>query len=332
MQNDRTDPEHIASEARVWLRTLTSGDVKPWDAEAFKRWLNMSPAHAAAFREAKQRWATLKPGVGEMLRTQPQVGAWHSRMRERAYRSDVARPGRRVFLGAAMATAAAVGVAVIHPPGELWPAPGQWGADFRTATGEQQNVVLNDRVSVTLNTQTSISRRLIDARLVGMNLLDGEAAIDVKATGKPFEVMAGVGRSLIAAGRCELRYLAGRTWVTCIEGEMQVQHPAGTRGLAMGQQMVYDERSASSVIGVTPAEVSAWRRGELVFRSVRLSDVLAEINRYRTGRVVLMNDAVRTSPVSGRFAIASLDTALAQLQHSFNLHARALPGGLLVLS
>lgn len=60
--------------------------------------------------------------------------------------------------------------------------------------------------------------------------------------------------------------------------------------------------------------------------------MLSEINRYRPGRVVLMNQAVQNGPVSGRFLIASLDSALAQLQQMFDLHARRLPGGVLVLS
>jgi len=70
----------------------------------------------------------------------------------------------------------------------------------------------------------------------------------------------------------------------------------------------------------------------LVFKQTRLADALEEINRYRSGRVVLLKDAARDKPVSGRFAIASLDLALWQLQEAFELRARSLPGGLLVLS
>jgi transmembrane sensor len=47
---------------------------------------------------------------------------------------------------------------------------------------------------------------------------------------------------------------------------------------------------------------------------------------------MLMNAAARNRPVTGSFYIASLDLALAQLQHAFDLEARSLPGGVIVLS
>ena len=45
-----------------------------------------------------------------------------------------------------------------------------------------------------------------------------------------------------------------------------------------------------------------------------------------------MNDGVRDKPVTGSFYVASLERALTQLQHTFGLQARSLPGGLFILS
>ena len=115
-------------------------------------------------------------------------------------------------------------------------------------------------------------------------------------------------------------------------GTVRVDHPTGSHVLRGGQQTVYDRQQLAGVALVDAANVSAWRNGELVFRQTRLAVVLDEINRYRPGRVVLMNDRVRNMPVSGSFYIASLDSAIAQLQYSFDLHARTLPGGLLILT
>lgn len=313
-------------QARVWLRTLTSGDVKPWDAEAFRRWLSASPGNKEAFHEVRQRWEALKPGVGELLRTDPQAASFHART------LSGSSFGRRAFLGAAVGAAAVAGMAVLHPPARLWPSPGEWRADLRTATGEQQALTLGDGVNITLNTQTSIRQRVASEGVIGMDLLAGEAAVDMLARRHPFSVMAGEGRTLAEVGHFEVRYLAGKVRVTCVEGSVRVVHPAGQRTLQAAQQLVYDVVSVSGVAGVNTADTSAWRKGELVFSNTRLSDVLDEINRYRAGRVVLLNDSVRNNPVSGRFVIKALDSALSQLQHSFDLRARALPGGLLLLS
>ncbi|MDF3837591.1 FecR domain-containing protein [Cupriavidus basilensis] len=325
--NDCTvSTDELHRQARVWLRLLASADVTAADAEAFRRWLNTSAAHKVAFNDVKHRWAVMKPATGEYLRTRPKAAADH----ERALRGPYY--GRRVFLGAAVSAAAVAGIAVMHPSGGRWLSPGEWGADDRTAVGEQRTLALAQRAKVMLNTQTSIRRQTASAQTSGIDLITGEVAIDLQAGGEDFGVVAGVGRCVAEAGSFEVRHLHGKVRATCIEGAMRVEHPAGVRALRARQQTVYDAASVSGIANVEPADVSAWRRGELVFNQVRLVDVLAEIDRYRAGRVVLMNDAARDNRVTGRFLLASLDAALSQLENTFDLNARLLPGGLLVLS
>jgi transmembrane sensor len=319
----------LQEEARTWVRLLTTQEVKPWDARGFQRWLRTSPAHKDAFNEAKRVWQAMRPAAGDVLRNNPAIAALHQHIARGPDR------GRRGFLGAAMggaAVAAVAGVAVLHPPFGLWPAPAQWQADYRTATGEQRTLALAGRVNVTLNTRTSARRRMNGAEAVGLDLIDGEAAIDLTGSGRAFGVVAGRGRSLAEAGRFDVKYLDGKVCVTCLEGAVRVEHGGAVRLLQARQQLVYDADSISSIASAEPEVSSAWRKGELVFRQTRLGDVIDEINRYRSGRVVLMNTAERDRAVSGRFAIASLDTALWQLQHTYKLDARALPGGLLILS
>ncbi|WMD22717.1 FecR domain-containing protein [Achromobacter seleniivolatilans] len=315
-------PDDLQSQARVWLRLLTSTRVTAYDTDGFQRWLQISPAHQAAFGQVKQRWDALGPVAREYLRTHPDA----------AEIRRPARPARRAFLGAAVSAAAVAGVAVMFPPARLWPSPGEWGADDRTGTGEQRTLALADHVQVTMNTETSLRRQRVTDDAQGIDLLAGEAAIDLTSGSRKFTVVAGAGSSIAQAGRFEVRYLDGKVCVTCIEGAVRVEHPAGARALQARQQMIYDAAAVSSVARIEPAAVSAWRRGELVFNETRLSDVIAEINRYRSGRVVLMNDSAKNGVVSGRFLIASLDSALAQLEQMFDLRARRLPGGLLMLT
>ncbi|WP_398496218.1 FecR family protein [Variovorax sp.] len=322
--------DDLQRQARVWLRLLTSTDVKAYDTEGFQRWLRISPAHKAAFGEVKQRWDALEPASRAFLRTHPDAADAHR------HALQAPRRGRRAFLGAAVSAAAVAGVAgmaVAYPPARLWPAPDEWGADERTATGEQRALALAaDRVRVTLNTQTSIRHWPAGEDTPGIDLLAGEAAFELVPDSPPFAVMAGAGRTVARSGRFDVRYLDGKVCVTCMEGALQIEHPAGNRVLGSRQQTVYDAHAVGGVAGIEPAIVSAWQRGELVFNEGRLIDVIAEINRYRSGRVVLMKTSVQNRPVSGRFLVASLDSVIAQLQQMFDLHARWLPGGLVVLS
>lgn len=317
----------LQKEARVWLRVLTLGQVSPWDAEAFKRWLYTSPEHQAAFRTVKRRWEELGPGIAEVLRSNPQAARVHRQALHGV------QPRRRALLTVAGGAMAAAAVAIVRPPAGMWPAWQEWDADFRTATGEQRTVALSGQVSLTLNTRTSVRRQPGGAEHSrGIELLAGEAAIDLPPTGRAFRVVAGVGHSDADVGHFEVRYVDGKVCVTCLDGSVRIGHPAGARMLRAHEQAIYDDGNISAVANVNPDIAAAWRRGELVFEKTRLSEVIADINRYRSGEVILLNDAVGRKPVSGRFAIASLDSALFQLQRTFNLDARRLPGGLLILS
>ncbi len=319
--------DELSQQAWAWLRLLSSRQVSEEDMQGFRRWVKSSAAHQAAYNDVKARWDTLKPLTGALLRANPGlVDDYKKRVQRRR------AINRRTFLGLSVVTAVAAGVAAVYPPLGLWPSVTDWGADYRTAVGEQRVLALTEGVDVTLNTRTSVRRQMADGQIVGLDLLTGEAAVDLSSKGRSFVVIAGAGRSLAQAGQFEVRYVGSKVCVTCITGAVWVEHPAGIRTLQARQQVIYDLLAVSGIADINPAEVSAWRKGILVFRQVRLADVIDEINRYRPGRVILLNEAVRNQAVTGHFEIVSLDRAVTQLQYMFNLHARSLAGGLLLLS
>ena len=319
-------PAELEAQAWSWLRLLTSGDAKLVDAQKFRRWVQTSPAHQSAYSAVKCRWDKIAPSARELQQLKPGAIA----VQKPAPASFLRQ--RRVFLGMAVSTAAVAGVAAVYSPLGLWPALDEWNADDQTGAGESRTLALADSVSVTLNTRTSVKWQTGVPDTGGLNLIAGEVAVELNGRGPAFAVVAGAGRSMASAGQFEVKSWNGKVCVTCLDGVMRVEHPAGARVLASGQQTIYDSKTVSGIRKINVADVSAWRKGLLVFDQIRLAEVLDEINRYRPGRVLLMNDRVRSQPVSGRFLIASLDVALWQLQEAFDLHARTLPGGLLVLS
>ncbi|NIF86071.1 DUF4880 domain-containing protein [Comamonas sp. Tr-654] len=316
----------LQQQAWQWLRLLHSGVASHEDAESFRQWVRSSPVHQRAYEEARDRWNALKQPVSQLLQSQPTLVSDHQRaVRQRAH-------GRRVFLGAGVASMAVAVVGVNYSPLGLWPTASDLSADYRTTAGEQRTVAVNERVQLTLNTRTTISQQTDGDETIGLHLLHGELALEVQPGVRPFAVKAGVGRALTESGQLEVSLWGKKVCVTCLAGQVQLSHPAGSRVLKAHQQAVYDSAAVSGILGVDAAAVSSWRRGMLVFKHIRLAEVLEEINRYRPGRVVLINAAVREKYVTGNFAVASLDLALIQLQHTFSLHARSLPGGLVLLS
>jgi len=321
-------PDALQQDAQAWVRKLHSGAATQWEAQAFRRWRDASPLHQAAFLEARTQWRLLLPALNKLVTTDAEAAAYH----RQTLRST--RFSRRAFLGAAVSTAAVAGVAgmAVYSPLGMWPAVGDWSADYRTATGERRTVTLADQVSVTLNTRTSMRRVAQAGDAFGLDLVNGEAAFEVSSVSRTFSVIAGIGRSIAESARFEVKHLDGRVSVTCLDGRLRIEHPAGHRVLQAQQQALYNEQSISSITGIDPEAVSAWRRGELVFKQTPLAAVVEEINRYRPGRVVLMADTVRNKTLSARFMVDRLDLALMQIQHSFDLTARSFPAGMLVLS
>jgi transmembrane sensor len=329
--NPMTEPIHPAEDtpgdllkdAQAWLRRMTSGDMTQFEAQAFQRWCQKSPAHRAAFAEAKAQWQLLKPAIGTLLRTNPEAEQVHWKTLHKH------RMGRRLFLGAAGSVAAGVAVAAYAPLG-LWPSVGQWGADFRTAAGQQKNLVFDGHADVELNTRTSIKQIKQHDQLAGLDLLDGEACVRTHAGEQAFQVVAGNGRSMSRDGYFEVRNVEGRVCVTCIQGQVQVEHALGVRTLQMAQQVVYDNQFLGQVAGVDSESVAAWRHGYLVFQRAGLADVIAEINRYRQGHIILARDITET--MSARIRVTELDAAVLQIQRTYNLQARALPADIMILS
>jgi transmembrane sensor len=62
-----------------------------------------------------------------------------------------------------------------------------------------------------------------------------------------------------------------------------------------------------------------------------LAEVVTEINRYRSGRIILMNPALGTLPVDATFRLDRIDEAASRLADVFELKARFLPSGIVLL-
>lgn len=317
----------IERQARTWIRLIASGQATLRDADAFKQWCAASAQHARAYAAEQRLWGQMAPAGQAVLRQQRE---------QAASRSGRAGWGRRAFLGTALGGAGAAAVAaVVAPPFRLWPAWDEWTADYRTDTGDRRQFGLGERVQVDMNTQTSIALRAEQPGAVRVELISGEAAFDGQASPTAVTVMAGTGSgagSVQARGaRFELRHLDGTVCVTCLAGSVRVALGSGATVLGPNQRLLYDKHGLGAVQQIDPAETSAWRQGSLVFRQAPLAEVVAEINRYRRGRVVLLDAPRQASALSGRFEIRDMDKVLVQIEKAFGLTATHLPGNVVLL-
>lgn len=300
----------IAEQARAWAIQLKTGQPTTEDVAAFRRWRAQSAQHAQAWARACHDWKAL----GAMAQV------YEERHRQRMAKPPRRKISRRIFLGASASAFGTLAVAgIVRPPLGLWPSWSELGADYRTATGEQRDIQLANRVQVSLNTQTSISVRQTDGT-PSITLIAGEAAVSTQHT--RCEVLAEDARIVMSKGAVDVRRLAaGQVRLRCTDGSVQLHHPSRTVALVAGQQVPYD-RGQLGQFGEISSDDAGWRQGVVVFDDLKLVDAIAEINRYRSGRVVLMNDALANRRFSANFRIDALDDAIELLRVVHNLHVR----------
>ena len=77
-----------------------------------------------------------------------------------------------------------------------------------------------------------------------------------------------------------------------------------------GWQVSYGKDGPGKPVEANFDAVEAWRRDRIVFQDVALRRVLAELERYRRGRIVLMDSRIGNIPVTAIFDTRQADNAL----------------------
>lgn len=279
------------------------------------RWRRRSAAHEAAAVEAE----ALLQAVGETRQ------ADHLRQHGAPLSAGAVRRlpvGRRVlFAGAAAASVAAVAVALPA----LGPLSGLY-ADHATAVGDRKRVSLADGSVVVLNTATAISvdYSAKERRIV---LHDGEALFDVaKDAARPFIVVAG-GVEVRAVGTAfVVRVKNASEHVTVSEGIVEVKMgDFPPMRIAAGQRLDVGEGDSFKLRTVDIDAATAWQRGKLIFNRRRLESVVAELQRYRAGRIVVLGDSLKALEVTGVFDLDDTDRILRTIEETTKARVVQMP-------
>ncbi|MBB89566.1 MAG: iron dicitrate transport regulator FecR [Magnetovibrio sp.] len=304
----------IFAQAVSWLTRLRERDT---DAAAFQAWLAADPRHEAAFAEAECLWGRLELPARKLADTE--IGRTRTARRQRPLRGLAAAAALMILLGAGLLWRDDIAVRL--------------QSDHITSIGMRTPIDLADGSRITLNTDTAIAVDMADdGRHV--RLFRGEAWFDVAPdAARPFTVGTPMGIVRVTGTRFNLRIADGKADVSLTEGRVNLtgSMPGEALTLAPG------ESAQLTAAGVSPPKpfdrtaVTAWLRGQFVFYDTPLSSVVAEINRYSPGRIVIAKDALRDLKVSGVFRTDNPGAALRAITDTLPLSATHITGYLVVL-
>jgi transmembrane sensor len=312
--------ERIAAE---WVVRVNGPRLREADRMAFEDWLAADVAHRAAFEHANRAWSDL-----DILKSQP--GQLRSVIAPVAKpsRSVAARRTRNAVIGLALLGTGAL--AILFQTGNPWIA---LAADYRTGAGEVRTVRLNDGTIVDLGASSAIAVEF-NNNVRRVRLLTGEAYFTVAPKQGPeqraFVAAASEGTTTALGTQFSVEDIGSSAIVTAVEHQIEVAVPAAGRRdrvvLSPGDIVQYDTGSGIGAIRkADTAAATAWRQGLLVFDNVPLSEAVARLNRYRRGRIVVMNTSLGERRVSGVFPSDSLDNVVETISAELGAHAVSTP-------
>jgi transmembrane sensor len=307
----------------------------------FERWLAQSAAHREEFEAIDRVWATLQTAAQD-----PQILALRheTALRLTCRTSERNRPLRWVTAAAILiALTTILVVLILRQSGDrsltAWlfePFHSQNNGIFVTVTGERSAVTLGDGSQVTLDTQSEIRIAFSKEERI-VRLTRGQAIFEVaKDPSRPFVVEVNHRRFIALGTAFDVRVDDKQIKVTMIEGTVRVEPspqnlvaeagktskprstanggPATREGeagsatifLTAGEQLTVDANTRDYVRPADSDRITSWRRGQVIFDNTRLTDAVAELNRYSEIKIELADAALADLRLSGAFTTGRL--------------------------
>jgi len=318
----------VEKEAAFWFARLRSDELGEEDRARFSRWLAADPAHVSAYADYQGLWSDLDEvaASGTILAMRREA----LKAAERPRRAPRPRWIPMGAIAAGIAMALMGGWVLTQAPALVPQAVSSSPATYRTEVGERSSITLADGSVVQLNTDSVLEVDFVDGRR-GLKLVRGQALFEVAHDrNRPFVVQAG-GQQITALGTAfDVHVEAGETRVTLIEGRIEVKRVNGTalfpvapevRRLTAGEELVAIEARPFVVRVADVEKAVSWREGRVVFSDEPLAQVVEEINRYSTRKVVLGDGDLGEMRVSGVFRPGSADRFVAALEIGFPVEA-----------
>ncbi len=295
----------IIDAAITWSIRLDYNTPSVEEQQAFERWLNADPLHLLAW----QRVHSLRGFQGDLGELSPKLAL--DTLRKAQHHRERHLLSRRTAMKLLSLAGVAVAAGWIAHDNTPWQ---RLLADASTAVGEQKTLHLDDGSVVVLNTDSAVSidldgpRRFIILRRGEILVTTGKDA--GQSARRPFWVYTPFGRMQALGTRFVVRLGGQRTRVSVQEGAVEL-HPAegGESAVVYNGESRWLTKENSVPAEAQGFDVDGWSEGVITGQNIRLQDLLAELARYRPGRIAC-DPSVAELRVSGHFLVRDTDRTL----------------------
>ncbi|ESQ74269.1 FecR domain-containing protein [Asticcacaulis sp. AC402] len=295
----KSQPVARPEDAAAWVARLMSDQCTQADRSAYEQWASAHPAEAEQAEAMRRQMQTLS-----LLSSDPLIARQLNRVRNHT-------PDRRALFGG-MAAAVIVGVGLMITPALIQRHP-----VYETRIGETRTVKLDDGSVLLLNSRSRVRIDYSDTeRRIWLD--EGQVRFEVaKDRHRPFRVFAATEEVRALGTVFDVRRDGARVQVLLEEGSVAIfyqgdtQRPASatpqTRAMAVlkpGQSAETGDPGHPGAVAVKAADIKvmgAWRFGLMVMEDRPLAEAVAEINRYNTRQIVLIDPTIADIRISGVF-------------------------------
>ncbi len=285
--------EALIERAFDWLLVL---QADPDDAEQqaqFDAWLRSDPLHEEAYRRAVSTWKVAGQVRAEELRDGGTIRSLPGRRRS------------RVRWGIPTALAACLMLLMAWPQLSVL-----LRADYRTGVGGMRTVSLADGSSVILNTDSAL-RVHYDDRARTLELIQGEVYFEVaRDPARPFILQAGKHRITVLGTAFNVRRDDDGLSVAVAHGRVRADRDGDSLELHSGDRLHMVPGRPPKLTKVNTKRIAGWRRQRLAVAGATVAEVAAELDRYRLGRIWVLDEKLAERRVTGSYNLANPEAAL----------------------
>lgn len=300
---EETSQASVDEQAATWFTLQLDHPFTSQQRQDFEHWYQQDPRHAAAYDALQAIW----DDSAHVLQTNTRPQAEISPVRKKSVQN---------FTRPLLALAASLVMLLL-----IW--PGQPTADYQTRPGEQQQVQLPDGSTLHLSSNTALALHYSDTER-RLQLLHGSAWFQVAPDAqRPFRVAAAGGETTALGTAFAVTINRDHTEVLVTEHQVAVSLDGQQTRLQAGQAARYDRQQLHPAQTVDPAIRLAWLNQQLVFINQPLEQVVDELQRWHSGRLVLLGEQLAQRPVTLMFDLQQ-GTPIDKLVQGLNLKTLSL--------